>query len=726
MAILVAAAVGAYALAVSLLAPRLLERELKSMLEPEAGISLTIDSVLVNPFTLTVSVTNLSLIGPQNTLQVSIEGFAAGIHPASLLERAWILREVNVIRPRLDLRNTQGGAAEISRLSSAFRRLLARKPSLANARIARLTIHRGELRASLRRDSTGGEASLFVFHDLEFAAEELSGSVADNPWSISATINGDARLDARGQLAAGPDATTIRFGVAVDDASVLEPYLDAGPGFTWSAAAFRSDGTIVWSPDQARVEASLHLRELDISELKDGRSLFGAAAVEGVGIVFDTSSLVPMAVDSLRLERPWLIVEQQAAGELNVPSWLQALWFNAANSPAWIENVDVSGGRLVYVDTRVSLPRELRSDDVVGMITQRGPDGEVARVVSMTGRVAETGTGEFSAEWLPSRPQGPTHAVLNVQQIPLSAVSPFVAEVLGRRIDGGNVDMNLRWSIEDDELVLENELVVRNVQFGTSVANAASANLDLPLAVALLEDGSGVSSLNMPPGRRPATSGFFPGNALRDVIAGYVKELTSTPFETLAMLVDRPGIDLERLAFPAGSATIDDATADKLAALKSTLAQRPGLGLIVHPGYDPVADRKALALQQIVLHVVLATSSGPPGQADEGSIDFSDVKVWTVLDEFSEQRLSASQRATTNNHPSKDAAYYRAVFDALVDNEMVAETALNRLARYRAQTVISELATSGYGINRIRQGEAIDATAAEDAAVVRLGVWPLD
>jgi hypothetical protein len=158
--------------------------------------------------------------------------------------------------------------------------------------------------------------------------------------------------------------------------------------------------------------------------------------------------------------------------------------------------------------------------------------------------------------------------------------------------------------------------------------------------------------------------------------------------------------------------------------LDAILSQRPRLGLIVYPGYDPVADREALARQQVGLHVNLATSSGGPGRPDHAAIDFSDRKVHTVLDEFAENRLSRPrQEAIESRHAERDAAYYRDVFEVLVDNEDVARTALRRLARYRAQTVVRGIVQSGVSDGRIRQADVIEALEPGDArGAVRLEV----
>jgi hypothetical protein len=177
------------------------------------------------------------------------------------------------------------------------------------------------------------------------------------------------------------------------------------------------------------------------------------------------------------------------------------------------------------------------------------------------------------------------------------------------------------------------------------------------------------------------------------------------------------------LAFLPGSAEIDDDTRAKLVALKRALALRPRLELTVYPSLDEYADREALARQQIRLHVNLASSAGLPGQPAPQSLDYQDPVVRDVLDEFAENRLSPSQRdALARRSPAADESYYRAVFDALVDNELVATPALVRLARYRAQAVIEQLAVAEDRGDRIRQAPEIMLASPASGPAVMLEV----
>jgi hypothetical protein len=199
-----------------------------------------------------------------------------------------------------------------------------------------------------------------------------------------------------------------------------------------------------------------------------------------------------------------------------------------------------------------------------------------------------------------------------------------------------------------------------------------------------------------------------------DGMSEYIRDLAAKPFDVLASLVGHPEEELNGLSFAPGSAAITPATNDKIRLLARALDQRPLLAVRARPAYDPAADRDAIAAQQVRLHVALATSAGLRDPATHAPPDFGDPKVREILDEFAGERLAESQRlAISGSHPVHDADFYRMVYDALVANEPVSETALRRLARFRATSVINALAASGVGKQRLLVAETIDTTTTD-------------
>ena len=720
VAVLLVVGIAMYALAGLLLAPRGVENRLRASVEQDPALTLELAAVSVNPFTLGFSAANVIIIGPENTPLVSIERLEGHVHPSSLIGRTWILRRIIVHGPRAELQVENDGFPAASRLAAALLRSTGGSSSPGTSKIAHLAVHRGELKLRNIRVA-GAPAAAFDLEHLELDMRAGGAtSPGSNPFELTATVNGRARLEAAGTMRSHGETPGAELSFSVDEASVFGPYVNLGSDWRWSAGRLESNAIVEFREGRTRISGNVELRELDIARPDTGESVFAAAALLGKAVVVDGFPAAP-TIDGLRLEEPRLRLERDPRGKLKVPRWLISI-LDPANASVRISSLELADGSLDFTDGSLSPPLALESHDIDGTFTRQS-DGRDLAAASLRGRFADDGEGEIIAEWRPERPLVFTRVDVSLRDFSLPAISPYLVQAIGRAVPEGAIDLTVHLSVEDERLRLDNRLVVRDLRLAEATLTPPARLLPLDLAAALLENDEGQITVNLREPIRRIGSDFDPTVVLTQALTDFVTEIAGSPFEHLAGLVGRPDIDLGRLAFPAGSPEVTDDTAAKLAMLDAVLSQRPRLGLIVYPGYDPVIDREALARQQVGLHVNLATSSGTPGQPGRAAIDFSDRKVHTVLDEFAENRLSQSlQQTIKGRHAEQDAGYYRDVFEVLVDNEDVARTALNRLARYRAQTVRG-VVQSGDNDGRVRQADIITAVEPGDVrGVVALEV----
>ncbi|MDZ7644346.1 MAG: DUF748 domain-containing protein [Woeseiaceae bacterium] len=427
----------------------------------------------------------------------------------------------------------------------------------------------------------------------------------------------------------------------------------------------------------------------------------------------------------MRLDTPRLRLTRDAAGELVPLRELRSLLPGAAGSPVDVAGIEWSGGTVDFTDSRFSPPLRIESPDWHGSISKRAGDDALIDL-SLSGGTVGAGAAEITAEWLPSAPRQLTRVALRVRDLPLVEIAPYVQAAVGHSVAAGVLDGTFRLSLDQGRVAIDNQMSIKELQLRQAAADEPGLDSALQLAIALLQDKAGHIDINVPVPQQRLAPDFDPFAVFGDALAAYARAIAETPFQQLAKLAGQPQLSLDHLAFPAGSAEVSADTAKKISALGAALAMRPQLGLTVLPGYDPATDREALARQKIRLHVILAASAAPPGQAaGEQSIDFDDGRVRSVLDEFAQSRLPANRLARiSNRHPDRNTAHYRAVFEALVDNEVVDDSALQRLARYRAQTIIDELKHAGIDSERIRQAERI-WTVEPDAGrgAIGLSVW---
>ena len=467
----------------------------------------------------------------------------------------------------------------------------------------------------------------------------------------------------------------------------------------------------------------VELNNIEIHARSTSTPVFTATGIAGTGVVVDAGRK-SVSVAHAQIKNPHLRLDRDQAGRLEMSSWLYRLLFDPSSKATLIRNIEMIDGRAAYNDHSVSPSVGIGAERIDANITRLGQGRAMITAVSLHGQIGGAGAGELAAQWRPSVPDDTLNLHAAVRDFDLSILSPYVARFGGQGIASGNALLSLDVRRSKDYLDLDSHLVAEDLRLGDRIESESTEDLSLELALALLEDAHGRISIVSSERLNPADVDFNPEIFFAQTLRDAVSRLTTDPFDALAELVGRPGEDLDSLGFLPGSAEITPGTAERLNLLATALKQRPLLGLIVPPAYNPLADREALARQQMRLHVVLATSAGPPGQVDDKPLDMNDPKVQSVLDEFATTRLSNTQRdAIEVPQAGKNEAYYRSVFEALVVNHEVAESALTRLARYRAQSVEGELVRLGIGAERMQSGDAPEiVTGGQDIPSVSLHV----
>lgn len=476
----------------------------------------------------------------------------------------------------------------------------------------------------------------------------------------------------------------------------------------------RADLTSVFAG--ALVFRDADMRDARISSPADG-DIVAVPRLHAASIAVDMSNYSTF-VDNLRFEGSEFRLERKAAGGLNLPGWLVRLAIDPAAAMITLGRAEIVGARASFTDRQIVPPVRLEADAINGGILRQGAGSATTVDVDLKGRLVDAGFVTLVTRLRASDPHNPANVKLTLTDFDLTAISPYFREVTGHGVSAGRLDLDFGYQRDDSSLETQGRVSINELRLDEPADSATREAWPLEIAVALLEDSNGYIGITLPARSMPAEAGPTVAALLTSRLRGLVLAMTANPLEEMAVIAGLPDEPLNRVSFQAGSAETAPTAAARMTALSAALAARPRLGLRIYPAYDPVVDRLALAARQLRLHVALATSEGPPGQAVEKPIDFNHSRVRGILDEFSAARLSPSLRATiSRDHSDQDENFYRAVFAALVENEKVPVTALERLAGYRAQSFINALKTNGVSAARLLRSELVELTDANHEAI---------
>jgi hypothetical protein len=177
-------------------------------------------------------------------------------------------------------------------------------------------------------------------------------------------------------------------------------------------------------------------------------------------------------------------------------------------------------------------------------------------------------------------------------------VTPYSGRFAGYRIEKGKLSVDVRYKVEDRKLDAEQRFVIDQLTLGDKVDSPDAVNLPLRLAVALLKDRNGVIDLGLPVTGSLDDPKFRLGPIVWKAFVNLLAGIATSPFKLLGGMFGG-GEEVNLIDFEPGSATLDAAASEKLAALTKALRERPQLALEIPATYSPDRDFELLAARQL-------------------------------------------------------------------------------------------------------------------------------
>ena len=636
--------------------PWLVDRWLADFRAGGPGRTAQSESVRFNPFTLVTEITGFEIRDPATGAGFRARRLEIDLTARSLLELRPVIRSVVLEAPDLTL-------ARWADLPALGRR--ARSAALHEVRIDALEATSGALTIA-GRDPARISLTLGGFDGRDGAAARF--------W-LDARMADGARLTADGTLDADLDLANGQLSLEAVD-------LDA--------VAAGLDGTVAAAAPAGR---------LDLVARFDAASLLTRPVIELTAAELGVTGM------SLEPAAAWSVTSQRIEAEARLVLTTTDAGLDISG------RLGVDSADLLVHDAGLTPPQAFPITAAALLLTV---DPDSGLVLDLRGRLAGAGDAALALR-VPAAATAARRVSLQASGLSAAMLAPYATGALGRPLAAGSADIEIEYELAGDEVAGTLGLVARELEFAAGNAGAAGAPGDpaaaddpeaadgpsLELAVALLENTERVVEMELP----------FAAHALaaRDAAAlalqARLATVTATPFDALGPLLADTGT-ASAIPFQPGDAALNDRALASIGQLVRALEARPRLGLRVHGGHDPVADRRALARQQIELHVQLATASPT---AEPQPVDVDSARARDVLDEFAGERLPAGTVAELQERfdcegnlvPLCRRTYYALILDALIENEEITPTMLNRLGRFRAQSVADALRQQGIASERI-------------------------
>ena len=755
------------------LVPRVVERIAKNTVEEDFGRELHIESVRTNPFTLTLRIDELVLHDTDDHELISFDRLSVDFAWSSIVRRAWTFNDIELTNPVVHEERFSDGETRFTRLIDEAIDPEdpdpEEEPEPPALRINNLRIAGGVIRFTDNFDTDTDDEN-----DENNAPEQVTIALRDVNLSVENFVldddtNSNVQLEAELE-----DGGTVAFDGAVqmlpslvlegdidiDEVALAQvgPYLHHFLGVQLDSGALSIRGQINTGAEQPLAfRGAASIDELSISQAPDDETLIGWQSLnaEEIDLNIAERALETGTITVDQLAGQIVIYEDQTTnfGELGEepPAEDDANDDNGTETVVdtgehdngtptdedgeevdpfsiIIAGIELNDGGLDFTDDSLPLPFSTSIHSLSGEVsTISSTSAEPARL-ELEGQVEDYGLARVEGSLHAFQPTRETSITVTFRNIEIPEYSPYTADFAGRTIAGGTMDLDLVYTITEEQLEGDNNLVIRDIELGEAVDDDAM-DLRLRLAIALLEDSDGVIDLTLPVSGDVDDPEFDFNALIWEAVGRAFTTVVEAPFRFLAELVGAESEDLGQIEFPEGRSDLGPPQQQRVAELRDALSQRSSLIIELAGPYNRDFDGPALkrekALEGLSQRLEEAgRDTEDPSLTDE---EHRDIVEAMFTSHYPDSDLDAVRERYTEDGEFDELAYRNYVADLVVAAQPVADTELEAIGNARATAIREALINAdedtAIAENRVRiiEPEEVDLDDAE-RIILEVGV----
>jgi hypothetical protein len=247
-----------------------------------------------------------------------------------------------------------------------------------------------------------------------------------------------------------------------------------------------------------------------------------------------------------------------------------------------------------FTDRSVTPNVNLAVNQISGTIAGISSEDLQHADVNLHAKVDDVGPVEITGAINPFSKDQTNEIKIAVNDVDLTAASPYSGKFAGYRIAKGKLSMALAYHLHGRNLKSENVITLDQFTFGEKVNSPDATHLPVKLGIAVLKDRSGKIVLDVPIEGSLDDPQFRLHKVIVRAVWNVVEKAITSPFAVLGAMFGGKGQEISYQDFAAGSADLTPASKEKLAVLVKALYERPGLQLEISGSVDTNADAGGL------------------------------------------------------------------------------------------------------------------------------------
>ena len=380
-----------------------------------------------------------------------------------------------------------------------------------------------------------------------------------------------------------------------------------------------------------------------------------------------------------------------------------------------IKAIKVNQGRMYFSDASIKPGFKTNINQLNGsLLGVSNVPGQYA-TIALDGAVDKSGSLRARGQAAFEDPRRNSDVSLNFKNLPLNSINSYAMSFAGYQIDDGRIDVDLRYTAKEGQLIGKNRFVIRKIKLGNEVPDFKGVKLPIGLAIAVLEDSDGMIDVNIPIKGNVDSPEFSMGHLFWQALRNVLSSIVTAPFRALASLFGEEGLD--GIYTAPGESVITPPEQEKLEKVAKLLEKKANAVVEFYGTYDPQIDRQELARVNADRAILLAAGFKLNDTEPLPNPSLSDPRVQSGLKSAYGSQVGRIKLAQQLIKLPNTPARWEALRKELIDAQNINEARLIALANARASNARDAfLKNSSDMKDRVRVGKAQEVKA-EDAGI---------
>jgi hypothetical protein len=389
-----------------------------------------------------------------------------------------------------------------------------------------------------------------------------------------------------------------------------------------------------------------------------------------------------------------------------------------AGKPAFevdIKAIKVNQGKMYFSDASMKSGFKTNINNLNGsLLGVSNVPGQYA-TIALDGAVDKSGSLRARGQAAFEDPRRNSDVSLSFKNVPLHSINPYAMTFAGYQIDDGRIDVDLRYTAKEGQLLGKNRFVIRKIKLGEEVPDFKGVRLPIGLAIAVLEDSDGMIDVNIPIKGNVDSPEFSVGHLFWQALRNVLGSIVTAPFRALASLLGEEGLD--GIYTAPGESVITPPEQEKLEKVAKLLEKKVNAFVEFYGTYDPQIDRQELARVNADRAILLAAGFKLKDTEPLPNPSLSDPRIQSGLKSAYGSQVGRIKLAQQLFKLPNTPARWETLRKELIEAQNINEARLIALANARANNARDAfLKNSPEMKDRVRIGKAQEVKA-EDAGI---------